>query len=242
MLLHHWKGAWPANYVSCHWMPRPCCNPCSVSQYLVEFRSAQQPFPSSLLECVPKRRQHWEKLIKLEMVLLLSRFSHVQLCVTPWTIACQSPLSMKFSRKEYWSGLPCPPPGDLPSPGIEPRSLALQADSLPSKPPGKPHMHTAAAAAAVKSLQSCPTLCDPIDSSPPGSSVPGILQARTQEWVAIFFSNAWKWKVKVKSLSRVRLFETPWTAAHQAPLSMGFSRQEYWSGVSLPSPYTHYYT
>ena len=80
--------------------------------------------------------------------------------------------------------------------------------------------------AAAKSLQLCPTLCDPIDSSPPGSPVPGILQARTVEWVAISFSNAWKWKVKVKSLSRVRLLATPWTAARQAPLSMGFSRQE----------------
>ena len=89
----------------------------------------------------------------------------------------------------------------------------------------------AAAAAAAKSLQSCPTLCDPIDGSPPGSPVPEILQARTLEWVAISFSNAWKWKVKVKSLSHVWLFETPWTAAYQAPPSMGFSRQEYWSGV-----------
>ena len=91
------------------------------------------------------------------------------------------------------------------------------------------------AAAAAKSLQSCPTLCDLIDGSPPGSPVPGILQARTLEWVAISFSNAWKWKVKVKSLSCVRLFTTPWTAAYQVPPSMGFSRQEYWSGVSLPS-------
>ena len=80
--------------------------------------------------------------------------------------------------------------------------------------------------AAAKSLQSCPTLCDPIDSSPPGSSIPGILQARTLEWVAISFSNAWKWKVKVKSFSRVRLLVTPWTAAYQALPSMGFSRQE----------------
>ena len=92
-----------------------------------------------------------------------------------------------------------------------------------------------AAAAAAKSLQSCPTLCDPIDSSPPGSPIPGILQARTLKWVAISFSNAWKWKVKVKSLSHVRLFTTPWTAAYQAPLSMGFSKQEYWNGVPLPS-------
>ena len=91
-------------------------------------------------------------------------------------------------------------------------------------------------AAAAKSLQSCPTLCDLIDGSPPRSLVPGILQARTLEWVAISFSNAWKSKVKVKSLSHVRLLVTPWTAAYQAPPSMGFSRQEYWSGVPLPSP------
>ena len=88
-----------------------------------------------------------------------------------------------------------------------------------------------AAVAAAKSLQSCPTLCDPKDGSPPGPAVPGILQARTLEWVAISSSNAWKWKVRVKSLSRVRLLATPWTAAHQAPPSMGFSRQEYWSGL-----------
>ena len=71
---------------------------------------------------------------------------------------------------------------------------------------------------------------------PPGSTVPGILQARTLEWVAISFSSAWKWKVEVKSLSRVRLFETPWTSAYQAPPSMGFSKQKYWSGLPLPSP------
>ena len=92
-----------------------------------------------------------------------------------------------------------------------------------------------AAAAAAKLLQSCPTLCDPIDGSPPGSRIPGILQARTLEWVAISFSNAWKWKVKGKLLSHVWLPATPWTAAHQAPPSMGFSRQEHLSGVPLPS-------
>ena len=92
------------------------------------------------------------------------------------------------------------------------------------------YIHTA------KSLQSCLTLCDPIDGSPPGSPIPGILQARTLEWVTISFSNAWKWKVKVKSLNHVRLLATPWTAAYQAPPPMGFSRQEYWSGVPLPSP------
>ena len=90
-------------------------------------------------------------------------------------------------------------------------------------------------AAAAKSLQSCLTLCDPIDGSPPGSAVPGILQARTLEWVAISFSSAWKWQVKVKSLSCVWLLATPWTAAYQAPPSMGLSRQEFWSRVPLPS-------
>ena len=92
------------------------------------------------------------------------------------------------------------------------------------------------AAAAAKLLQSCPTLCDPIDGSPPGSTVPGILQARTLEWVAIFFSSAWRWKEKVKSLSHVWLLVTPWTVAHQPPPSKGFYRQEYWSGVPLLSP------
>ena len=90
--------------------------------------------------------------------------------------------------------------------------------------------------AAAKSLQSCPTLCNPIDGIPLGSSVPGILQARILEWVAISFSNAWKWKLKMNSLSHPRLLATPRTAAYQAPLSMGFSRQQYWSGVPLPSP------
>ena len=98
------------------------------------------------------------------------------------------------------------------------------------------------AAAGAKSLQLCPTLCDPIDVSPPGSPAPGILQARTLEWAAISFSNAWKWKVKVKSLSRVRLLVTLWTAAFQAPLFMGFSRQAYWSGVPLPFPPSLHYS
>ena len=94
----------------------------------------------------------------------------------------------------------------------------------------------AAAAATAKSLQLCPTLYDPIDGSPPGSPVPGTLQARTLEWVSISFSKAWKCKVKGKSLSRVWLLATPWTAAYQSPPSMGFVRQEYWSGVPWPSP------
>ena len=90
------------------------------------------------------------------------------------------------------------------------------------------------AAAAAKSLQSCLTLCNPMGGSPPGSPVPGIFLARTLEGVAVSFSNAWKWKVKVKLLSRIWLLATPWTAAHQAPPSIEFSRQEYWSGVPLP--------
>ena len=96
-----------------------------------------------------------------------------------------------------------------------------------------------AAAAAPKSLQSCPTLCDAIDGSPPGSPVPGILQARTLEWVAISFSNSWKWRVKGKSLSRGRLLATPWTAAYQAPPSMGFSRQELleWGAIAFSNIY-----
>ena len=120
-----------------------------------------------------------------------------------------------------------PPPKQLPS------LLALEYFLF------LPFYH-AAAAAAAKSLQSCPTLCNAIDGSPPGSPVPEIPQARTLEWVAISFSNAWKWKVKVKSLSLAWLIATPWTAAHQAPPSMGFSRQECWSGVPLPSlPFYH---
>ena len=109
---------------------------------------------------------------------------------------------------------------------------------LYSEPLGK--AWTQAATAAAKLLQFCLTLCDSIDGSPPGSPVPGILQAGTLEWVAISFSNSWKWKVKGKSLSRVRLLATPWTVAHQGPPSMGFSRQECWSGVPLPSPNTGY--
>ena len=175
---------------------------------------------------------------------MLSHFSQVWLFVTAWTVACQAPLSMGHSRQEYWSGLLCPPPGDLPKSGIEPRSPSTANGFFPTEPPGKPQTHICVykhtslhflCAAAAKSRKSCPTLCDPIDGSPPDSAVPGILQARTLEWVAISFSNAWKCKVKVKSLSHVQI-KTPWTEAYQAPPSMGFSRQEYWSGWPLPSP------
>ena len=160
---------------------------------------------------------------------VLNRFSHVLLFAIQWW-ALQALLSMGFSRQEYGNGLPCPPPGIKP---LFLTSLGLAAGSLPLASPGKPRW-VSSAAAATKSHQSCPTLCDPTDGSPPGSPVPGILQARTLEWAAISFSNAWKWNVKVKSLSRVWLLATPRTATYQAPPSMGFSRQEYWSGP-LPS-------
>ena len=116
------------------------------------------------------------------------------------------------------------------------QSIIIYINSIRNKPSSKRLHHAVSPPNAAKSLQSCPTLCDPIEGSPSGSPVPGILQARTLEWVAISFSNAWKWKVKVKSLSHTRLLATPRTAAYQAPPSMGFSRQEYWSGLSLPSP------
>ena len=132
-----------------------------------------------------------------------------------------------------------PPPLQMPNTGSEspdyPQLLPKVAIYGQSPWP-PPWTSSFAAATAAKSLQLCPTLCDPRDGSPPGSATPGILQARTLEWVAISFSSAWKWKVKGKSLSRVRLLATPWTAAHQTSPSMGFSRQEYWSGVPLPSP------
>ena len=114
--------------------------------------------------------------------------------------------------------------------GLNLSLLHWQVDSWPLSHKGS---REEVIAAAAKSLQLCPALCDPIDGSPPATPVPGILQARTLEWVAISFSNAGKWKVKGKSLSHVRLCATPWTAAYQALPSMGFSRQEYWSGVPL---------
>ena len=106
------------------------------------------------------------------------------------------------------------------------KEMATHSSTLAWKIPWTEEPGRLQSAAAAKSLQLCPTLCDHIDGSPPGSPVPGILQARTLEWVAISFSNAWKWKVKVKSLSRIWLLATPWTAAYQAPPPMGFSRQE----------------
>ena len=134
--------------------------------------------------------------------------------------------------------MPCPPPGDLPDPGTEPRSPEWQADSLSSEPPGKPpkflEFTFISAVAAAKSLQSCPTLCDHMDGSPPGS--PSLGFSRQEHWSGLPFpSPMHESEVKMKSLSCVQLFATPWTAAYQASPSMGFSRQEYWSGLPLPS-------
>ena len=162
--------------------------------------------------------------------------SGVQLFKTPWAAACQVPLSMGFSTQEYWSRLPFPPPVDFPNPGIKaksPVSPVLAGRFFITEPPGKPY-HVYTAAKSLQSLQSCPTLGNPIDVSPPGSPIPGILQARTLEWVAISFSNAWKWKVNVKSFSHVWLLATPWTAAHQAPPSMGFFQARYWTDGIYP--------
>ena len=142
--------------------------------------------------------------------------------------------SLGFPRQEYWSGLPFPFPifhKNKLCLLIKKKTFRFKLEVMRKRCYYNP------TAAAAKSLQSCPTLCDPKDGSPPGSPIPGILLARTLEWVAISFSNAWKWKVKVKLLSRVRLLATPWTTAYQALPSMGFSRQEDWSGLSLPSPY-----
>ena len=159
---------------------------------------------------------------------MLSRFSHVWHFVTSWTVACQAPLSMGIlqARMLEWVTIPLSRGSSWLRDGTR---VSCMADGFfITEPP--------AAAAAAKSLQSCPTLCNPIDGSPPGSPIPGILQARTLEWVVISFSRAWKCKVKGKSLSHVRFLATQWTVAYKAPPSMGFSRLEHWSGVPLPSP------
>ena len=106
--------------------------------------------------------------------------SHVWLFASPWTIASQAPLSMRFPRQEHWSGLPLLSPGGLPNPGIEPTSPALAGGIFTTEPHGDPDKEVCA-----QSFQLCPTLCDPVYCSPQGSSVHGILLARILEWVAI---------------------------------------------------------
>ena len=219
----------------CQWPP------CDSRQYLCSTIPGEHPV--NLYYIDPSR---------VRTACSVQSLSHVQLFATPWITARQASLSITNSQS---------PPKPMSIESVMPsnhhilcRLLLLLPSIFPSievfsnesalhirwpkcwsfsfniSPTNEEH-----AAAAAKSLQLCPTLCDPRDGSPPGSPVPGILQARTLEWVAISFSNAWKWKVKVKSLSRVRLLATPPTAAHQAPPAMGFARQEYWSGLPLKS-------
>ena len=141
-------------------------------------------YPTNTIGCIVLYYNRF--IILFTHAYVLSHLSCVQLFATPWTVISQAPLSMGFSRQEYWSGMPYPPPGDLSNLRIKPASLmspALAARFFTT---------AASAAAAAKSLQWCLTLCDPIDGSPPGSPVPGILQARILEWVAISFSNAGK--------------------------------------------------
>ena len=201
----------------------------------VEIQFLQKKMPDGDTEFRSQFWYEWKRKAREQQHEQVSwMVSHVPLFVTTWTIA-RLLLSMKYSRQEYWSGLLFSTPGNLPKSGMEPVtpvSHGLLGGFYTIVPPGKPSNFLAAAAA--KSLQSCTTLCNPLDSVPPGSPVPGILQAGTLEWVAMSFSNAWK--VKVKSPSWVRLLATPWTAAHQAPPSTGFSSQEYWNGMLLPSP------
>ena len=143
--------------------------PCPAPRYLLDPRMEPECLMSPSLA---------GKFFTTSATWKVKSLSHVQLVVTPWTVACQAPLSMEFSRQEYWSGLPCPLPRDLPDPGVEPTSLMSSASAG--------GFFTTAAAA--KSLQSCLTRCDPMDCSLPGSFVHGILQARILEWVNISFS------------------------------------------------------
>ena len=169
--------------------------------------------------------------------VLQDHTSHTEMCSGITHRTCRS-IDPKCSRSLF---LPCPKIMLISwfiNHTLSSNTIETQADKMPEHVQECSQSTVEAAAAAAESRQSCPTLCGPIDSSPPGSTIPGILQARTLVWVIISFSNEWKWKVKVKSLSRGRLFTTPWTAAYQAPPSTGFSRQEYWNGSPLPSPTT----
>ena len=141
------------------------------------------------------KTQQWPQDWKRSVFIPIPKKGNAKECSSEWVKVAQS--CPTLCNPMDWSGLPFPSPKNC-------QTTAQLHSSHPA---------AAAAAAAAKSIQSCPTLCDPIDGSPPGSPVPGILQARTLEWVAISFSNAWKWKLKGKSLSRVQLLATPWTAA-----------------------------
>ena len=167
--------------------------------------------------------------------------SRVWCFATLWTIACQAPLSMGFPRQEYWSGFPFPSPGDIPDPGTEPASpvSCIGRQILYHWAPGKPfnRMLLLLLLSHFSHVWFCATPETAAHQAPPSLGF-----SRQEHWSGLPFpspmheSEKWKWKVKVKSLSRVWLFLTPWTAAYQAPPSLGFSRQEYWSGVPSPSP------
>ena len=184
------------------------------------------------MDCSPPGYQFSNSSLSLLVNVKVKSLNCVWLFATPWTVAYQASPSMGFSvhgivqaRILEWVTISFSRGSSRPRDRTPVSCIGVRRFNLWAT--------REALSATAKSLQSCPTLCDPIDGSPPGSPVPGILQARTLEWVCISFSSAWKWKVKVKSLSRVRLLATPWTAADQAPLPLGFSRQEYWSGVPL---------
>ena len=207
----------------------------SKSRHLLSLRDSSLVRSLVSVPSFPFSTDWWSLNLNLSPYIgIVVSLSHVWLVVTPWTIAHQALLFMGFPRQKIveWAAI------SFSRGSSQPRywnHVSCTAGRfLPLSNQGSPLILYAAAAA--KSLQSCPTLCDPIDRSPPGPAVPGILQARTLEWVAISFCNAWKGKGKLKSLSPVWLLATPWTAVHQAPPSMGFSRQKYWSGVPLPSP------
>ena len=165
------------------------------------------------------------------MCVCAQSLNRVWLFVTLWTLAHQAPLSMRFSRQEYWSGLPFPSPGDLLGSGIEPKSYVscvedrfFTAESL-GKPPGTAKSQSVVSDSVQPHRPQPKRLPHPWDS--PGKNTGGGCH---------FLLQSWKWKVKVRSLSHVWLLATPWTTAYQAPLSMGFSMREYWSGLPLPSP------
>ena len=209
--------------------PRACSNAClsnlwshpTISSSVIPFSSRLQSFPASGSFPMSQLFISVAKVLELQLQHQSFQWIFRTNFLQNWLV--WSPCSPKDSQESFSTP--------------QFKSINYLVLSLLCSPPLT--SIRAADAAAAKSLHLCLTLCNPVDGSPPGSPVPGILQARTLEWVAISFSNAWKWKVKVKLLSRVWLLATPWIAAYQAPLSIGFSRQEYWSGVPLPSPHPY---
>ena len=205
-----------------------CSGICFSHGYSIRLLKSCQDLKTTYLNVHVYRWMSKENVIYMCVCIYQYQFSHsvVSDSATPWTAACKASLSINNSQSllKLMSNKSVIPSNHL--------IICHTHFLLPSIFLISLNLY----AAAAKSLQSCLTLCNLIDGSPPGSPIPGILQARTLAWVAISFSSAWKWKVKVKSLRRVPLLATPWTAGHQAPLSMGFSRQEYWSILPFTSP------